>query len=132
MGRDRSHKNIGEKSAFQTLLESTGMSDILYDSEQRRKGFAGSELDFIRMEISLALTFLDRADTTESPKVRNRNRENAQKAHDEAASRMARHSFENAAEREDAEAALLVLTNRLKAFQTGCENRPIRRKTRRG
>ena len=108
------------------------MSDIYYDAVQRRKGFAGSELDFIRMEISLALTFLDRADTTESPKVRNRNRENAQKAHDEAASRMARHSFENAAEREDAEAALLLLTNRLKAFQTGCENRPIRRKTRRG
>ena len=108
------------------------MSDILYDSEHLRKGFADSELDFIRMEISLALTFLDRADTTESPDVRNRNRENAQKAHDEAASRMARHPFENAAEREDAETALLLLTNRLMAFQTRCENRPIRRKTRRG
>src|SRR5215475_6690580 len=115
MGRHRSHKNIGEKSAFQTLPEGTRMIDILYDSERRRKGFAGSELDFIRMEISLALTFLDRADTTESPNVRNRNRENAQKAHDEAASCIARHSFENTAEREDAEAALLELTNRLKA-----------------
>jgi hypothetical protein len=93
------------------------MSDILYDAEQRRKTFVGSELDFIRMEISLALTFLERADTAENPEVRNRNRENARKAHDEAASRIARHSFENTAERKDAEDALLVLTNRLKANQ---------------
>ena len=39
------------------------MSEILYDSEQLRKEFAGSELEFIRMKISLALAFLDRADT---------------------------------------------------------------------
>jgi len=91
------------------------MSDILYDAEHRRKTFVGSELNFIRMEISLALTFLDRADTTESPEVRNRNRENAQKAHDEAASRIVGHSFENTAERKDAEAALLVLRTRLQA-----------------
>jgi len=103
------------------------MSDILYDSEHLRKGFADSELDFIRMEISLALAFLDRADTTESPEVRNRNRENAQKAHDEAASRIARHSFENTAEREDAEAALLVLTNRLKAHHRVSTARRARR-----
>ena len=103
------------------------MSDILYDSEHLRKGFADSELDFIRMEISLALAFLDRADTTESPEVRNRNRENAQKAHDEAASRIARHSFENTAEREDAEAALLELTNRLKAHHRVSTARRARR-----
>jgi hypothetical protein len=73
------------------------MSDIFYNAELGRKRFEGSELDFIRMEISLALAFLDRADTTENPEVRNRNRENAQKAHDEAASRIAGHSFENTA-----------------------------------
>jgi hypothetical protein len=97
------------------------------DLEQLRKGFADSELDFIRMEISLALAFLDRADTTESPEVRNRNRENAQKAHGEAASRIAGHSFENTAEREDVEAALLVLTNRLKAYHRVSTARRTRR-----
>ena len=97
------------------------MSDILDDAEQRRKRFEGSKLDFIRTEISLALTFLDRADTTNIPDVRNRNQENAKKAHDEVVSLIAGHRFENTAEREDAEAALLVLTNRLKAI---AESRP--------
>src|SRR5215469_15551182 len=92
------------------------MSDILYDAEHRRKTFVGSELDFIRMEISLAFTFLDRADTTESPEVRNRNRENAQKAHDEAASRIVGHSFENTAN---------AKTRKLLSWYSELDYRPI-------
>jgi hypothetical protein len=86
------------------------------DADQRRGEFEGHERDFIRIEISLGLTFLDVAETTYKPETRSRNRINAQKAHDEAARRMARHPYATEEERRAMEAALLVLTQRLEAY----------------
>jgi hypothetical protein len=90
--------------------------NVFYDAARRREEFQNHQRDFIWIEISLGLTFLDVAATTYKAETRSRNRINAQKAHDEAARRMERHPYATEDERHAAEAVLLVLTQRLEAY----------------
>jgi hypothetical protein len=64
-------------------------------------------------EISLGLTFLDVAATTHNAETRDRNRENARKAHDTAVKFLEEDKWMTPAQREAMETSLAKLTSAL-------------------
>jgi hypothetical protein len=87
------YRTLPWEATFRAAQRHARLADQHQPLYGMRDKLAATGIEFIRTEISLARTFLDRAATTRIKNIRERNRINAQAAHDAALLQLRRWSI---------------------------------------